>query len=93
VLSIPIGPASPGDSGAATAHQATPRFHVQVGSFADRQDALALALRLTSMGYAATVGDGPPYAVWVGGYLDRATASHLAENLRQAGFAPTLTSP
>jgi cell division protein FtsN len=71
---------------------ATPRFHVQVGSFDERQNAAALALRLKSLGYAVTLVEGPPYRVWVGGYLDRDTAQRLAGNLEQAGFPAVLTS-
>lgn len=67
------------------------RFHIQIGSFAERQDADALALRVKSLGYAVAVVDGPPFRVWVGGYLDRATAEKLAQTLQTAGFEATLT--
>ncbi len=64
---------------------------MQVGSFADRQNAEALALRAKSLGYAVALVEGPPFRVWIGGYLDRATAERLAENLRAAGFEAVLT--
>ncbi len=67
------------------------RFHVQVGAFDERQNADALVLRIRSLGYAASVTDGPPYRVWVGGYLDRTTAERLAEHLKTAGFDAVLT--
>ncbi|HEV2439077.1 MAG TPA: SPOR domain-containing protein [bacterium] len=66
------------------------RFHVQVGAFAERQNAEALAVRIRAHGYAVTVAAGPPYRVWVGGYFDVATAERLAANLLQDGFASTL---
>jgi len=65
---------------------------VQVGSFAEQQNAAALAVRLRSLGYAVTLTGGPPYRVWVGGYLDRQTAERLAAELHKAGFDAILTS-
>ncbi len=67
------------------------RYHVQVGAFAEHQNADAIALRIRSMGYAVAITDGPPYRVWVGGYLNQATAERLAANLRAAGFDVILT--
>jgi cell division septation protein DedD len=68
------------------------RYHVQVGSFDERQNADALAIRLRAGGYAATVTDGPPYRVWVGGYLDQVTATRLAAGLRDLGLTPELVT-
>ncbi len=90
-MAIPVTPAGAAGAGGEASPPPVPRFHVQVAAFPARQDAVALALRLTSMGYAATVVDGPPYRVWVGGYLDQATAERLAQHLRGAGFEATLT--
>ncbi len=68
----------------------SPRFHVQVGSFEDRDNAVSLAVQLRARGYGATIIEGPLYRVWVGGYLDRGTAEQLASNLRSAGFDAAL---
>ena len=67
------------------------RFHVQAGSFGDRDGAESLVRQLRDHGYAVTLVEGPPYRVWVGGYLDRATAERLAANLQAAGFDASLT--
>jgi len=85
-------PASPAASVPPSAVPPAPsRFHVQVGVFAERQNADALLLRLRSLGYAVTLVEGPPYRVWVGGYIDRGTAVRLAQNLHTAGFDAVLT--
>lgn len=67
------------------------RFHVQAGSFDNRDGAASLVKQLRDRGYAVTLVEGPPYRVWVGGYLDRATAERLAANLQAAGVDATLT--
>jgi len=67
------------------------RFHIQAGSFGNRDGAVSLVQQLRDRGYAVTLVEGPPYRVWVGGYLDRATAERLAANLQAAGFDATLT--
>jgi cell division septation protein DedD len=67
------------------------RFHVQAGSFTDRDGAVALVRQLRDRGYAVTLVEGPPYRIWVGGYLDRATAERLAANLQAEGFETSLT--
>lgn len=92
----PIAPASPPPAlPGPTATPAIPgppsRFHVQVGSFADRGGATSLVQQLRDRGYAVTLVEGPPYRVWVGGYLDQATAEKLVANLQAAGFEATLT--
>ncbi len=76
----------PGVIRAANTSLETPRYHVRAGTFATRQDALALGLQLESLGYSVTVFDTPPYRVRVGGYVDRTTAERLADHLRKAGF-------
>jgi cell division septation protein DedD len=63
---------------------------VQVGSFDERQNADALAIRIRASGYAATVTSGPPYRVWVGGYLDQVTAQRLADGVKNLGLTPEL---
>jgi cell division protein FtsN len=68
------------------------RVHVQVGSFDERQNADALAIRLRAGGYAASVTNGPPYRVWVGGYLDPVTAQRLADGLKNLGLTPELVT-
>lgn len=69
----------------------SPRFHVQAGSFEDRDNAVALAVQLRAHGFAVVITNGPLYRVWVGGgYLDRGTAEQLASNLRSSGFDATL---
>jgi cell division septation protein DedD len=65
------------------------RFHVQAGSFENRDGAIDLMARLRNHGYAVALIGGPPYRVWVGGYLDRGTAERLAGNLRAEGFDAT----
>ncbi len=85
------GPMLPAPVRPADTSLGTLRFHIQAGTFATRQDALALGLRLKSLGYAVTVFDTPPYRVWVGGHVDRATAERLATHLRKAGFDALLT--
>lgn len=67
------------------------RFHVQVGSFGDRDSAASLVRQLRDRGYAVTLVEGPPYRIWVGGYLDQTTAERLAANLQAAGFEASLT--
>ncbi len=67
------------------------RFHIQAGSFGNRDGAVSLVQQLRDRGYAVTLVEGPPFRVWVGGYLDRATAERLAANLQAAGFDATLT--
>jgi cell division septation protein DedD len=67
------------------------RFHIQVGSFGDRDGAVSLVRQLRDRGYAVTLVEGPPYRVWVGGYLDRTTAERLAANLQAEGFEASLT--
>jgi cell division septation protein DedD len=81
----PIAPAAP-------AVAPGTRYHVQVGSFDERQNADALAIRLRAGGYAATVTNGPPYRVWVGGYLDPVTAQRLADGLKNLGLTPELVT-
>jgi cell division septation protein DedD len=68
------------------------RYHVQVGSFDERQNADALAIRIRASGYAATVTAGPPFRVWVGGYLDASTAQRLAAGLKDLGLTPELVT-
>lgn len=80
-------PAAPGTAGAPGT-----RYHVQVGSFNERQNADALAIRIRAGGYAATVTSGPPYRVWVGGYLDQVTAQRLADGLKDLGLTPELVT-
>ena len=88
-------PAAPPRVSGPTAVPAIPgppiRFHVQVGSFADRDGATSLVQQLRDHGFAVTLVEGPPYRVWVGGYLDRTTAERLAANLKSAGYDATLT--
>lgn len=86
---MPLSPApgAPGTTGASWT-----RYHVQVGSFDERQNADALAIRLRAGGYAASVTSGPPYRVWVGGYLDQATAQRLADGLKNIGLTPELVT-
>ena len=67
------------------------RFHVQVGSFADRDSATSLVQQLRDHGFAVTLVEGPPYRVWVGGFRDRTTAERLAANLKSAGYDATWT--
>lgn len=67
------------------------RFHVQAGSYPERDLAVSLLMRLRGRGYAATLVAGKVYRVWVGGYLDRATAERLVSSLRVDGFEATLT--
>jgi cell division septation protein DedD len=68
----------------------TPRFHVQSGSFMNRDNAVSLATRLRDHGYAVTLTAGQLYRVWVGGDLDRTKAERLAAKLRATGFDATL---
>jgi len=85
-------PATPLPAPAAPAVPQPPsRFHVQIGAFDERQNADALVLRMRSLGYAASLTDGPPYRVWVGGYLDRATAERLIQHLKSVGIDATLS--
>jgi cell division protein FtsN len=77
-------PASPGPTPPA-------RFHVQAGSFEDRDNAMALVTQLRRRGYAAALIEGPLYRVWVGGYVDRDTGERLIANLRSDGFEAALT--
>jgi cell division septation protein DedD len=67
------------------------RFHVQAGSYPERDLAVSLLMRLRGRGYAATLVAGKVYRVWVGGYLDRVTAERLVSSLRVDGFEATLT--
>jgi len=68
------------------------RFHVQVGVFADRDQAEELASSLRARGYAVQMVSEALYRVWVGGYLDRATAEQLSATLNGAGFEALLTA-
>jgi cell division septation protein DedD len=70
---------------------ASPRFHVQAGSFSDRANAVALMTQLRAHGYAVMLAEGTLYRVWVGGFVDRDTAERLAGALRSDGFDATLT--
>jgi cell division septation protein DedD len=66
------------------------RFHVQSGSFVNRDNAVSLMKRLRDHGYAVTLIEGQLYRVWVGRDLDRTEAERLAANLRATGFDATL---
>jgi cell division septation protein DedD len=66
------------------------RFHVQSGSFVNRDNAVSLVMQLRGHGYAVTLTGGPLYRVWVGGDLDRTKAERLAANLQATGFDAAL---
>ena len=67
-------------------------YHVQLGVFAHRENAEALARQARARGYAASIVDSgnPLYRVWVGRDLNRSAAERLATSLRADGFETIL---
>ncbi|MGE5509102.1 MAG: SPOR domain-containing protein, partial [Chitinophagales bacterium] len=64
-----------------------PLFRVQVGPFATRQEAVALAGRLLADGYQSYITAERPYRVQVGAFSRRETADRLAAELEGKAYA------
>lgn len=84
---VPAAPSAP----AAEATPAGPLNRVQVGAFARRENAEALAAELRTAGFTPYIvlQDGI-YKVRVGAFRDRALADRLAERLRALGYDVTI---
>lgn len=84
---VPAAPSAP----AAEATPAVPLNRVQVGAFARRENAEALAAELRTAGFTPYIvlQDGI-YKVRVGAFRDRALADRLAERLRALGYDVTI---
>jgi tetratricopeptide (TPR) repeat protein len=76
-----------GGRGAVPSKAATgPAWSVQVAAFASRDDAAALAKRLSKRGYDARVTVARPYRVRVGRYATRDDAVSKATKMKSAGM-------
>ena len=64
------------------ASSGTGRWSVQVAAYAARADALRMAARLSSRGYAARVTTARPYRVRIGRFASRAEAGEVAARLK-----------
>jgi cell division septation protein DedD len=63
-------------------------FRVQVGSYADRDEAAKAAEELAGMGYnVVMIGDGDKTRIQLGAFGDQDKALHLAEEVTQKGFS------
>ena len=83
-------------SAAASAHAGAPAWSVQLGLFAQRDNADRLMHSAQTKGFAVSVSDRDVkglYHVQVGGLGDRAAAQAVATRLRDQGFAAALVAP
>ena len=93
IRTSPSPGAKPSDK-AASAKPPTPKpesdtvFRVQVGSYADRDEAAKAAEELAGMGYnVVMIGDGDKTRIQLGSFSDQDKALHLAEQVTQKGYS------
>jgi cell division septation protein DedD len=79
-------PPAAGREAKTTKTPAGPAWSVQVAAFASRDDATALAKRLTKRGFEARVTVAKPYRVRVGRYASRDAAAAKAATMKRTGM-------